>query len=613
MSFALYTAYHKPAPLLQSPSVRPIHVGRAGAPAPLPGMAGDDTGLHISDKNPAYCELTALYWAWKNDTDASHIGLMHYRRVPDFDGQYSGSDAELFVSRFDISDWLARTEAWLETHGDSYDLIVPRVHKMGLTVAQNYRAGHVPADLERTRDIIAAHHPGYLTSFDAICAGYDIRLGNICVMRRDLMDGYCAWLFDILARLDAADVDRSAYSAQQSRYSGFVAERLLTVYVHHLQASQPDLRVYEPGIINLSQALITPWVNDDSLNGPAHVNVACAADRAYLPHTAAMLHSMLAAADPARQINVFFLASGIKAADLALLGEVMGTHPLARLHVLPVNHAFDASYRSASRAPSNATYNRFLLFDLLPGLDRLLYVDGDMIFHGDVCGIFDTDMGTAQIGAVPDYIMTRTLTGPTPTTDPDVPDLAAYHRDVLGLSDAEIARYFNAGLLLLNFAAMDVPATGAALVRAAQNTRYLFRDQDILNVHFKDSLLLLDARYNVFNTHVQGYDRVPARAQAAAMAARRAPLVTHYAAGDYKPWTAVSVPRAQYYWQALARTPFYAEVLADLARAARRTVSLRARARTLAVSAGKSLATRFPALRPLLIRGYQRLRRMSAR
>ncbi len=55
MTVTIYTAYHRPAPRIDSPSIRPLHVGRATAAAPLPGMAGDDTGETISDRNAAWC------------------------------------------------------------------------------------------------------------------------------------------------------------------------------------------------------------------------------------------------------------------------------------------------------------------------------------------------------------------------------------------------------------------------------------------------------------------------------------------------------------------------------------------------------------------------------
>jgi lipopolysaccharide biosynthesis glycosyltransferase len=603
---ALYTAYHKAAPLLDSASVRPIHVGAAAATAPLKGMIGDDTGTHISAKNREYCELTALYWAWKNDTDASHIGLMHYRRVIDFSGQFGGSVAEVCPTRFDIPDWLEQTESWLADNAQNYDLIVPRVHSMGQRVAVNYRDGHARQDFDTARQIIARDHAAYLPSFDAVAQGYDLRLGNMFVMSRALLDRYCTWLFDILEQLENTDLDRSHYSPQQCRYLGFVAERLLGVFVHHLQTTEPDLRLIEPAIINLSEALVSPYLADDSLNGPAHINIAVSADRAYLPHTSAMLHSMLTRADQTRQINLFFLHGNIDAQALDMLGEVTRVHPNTHLHLINAGAVFVGSYRSSSRAPSNATYNRFLLFGLLPALDRLLYLDGDMIFHGDVAQIYDTDMGEHQIAAVPDYIMTRTLSGPTPTIDRKVPDLAAYHRDVLGLNDTQIGRYFNAGLLLLNFGAMDVAATGAALMAKADTTQFLFRDQDILNCHFKDSYLPLDGRYNVFNTEIGGYGRVPQANHASAMAARRDPLVTHYAAHDYKPWLPIAVPRAQYYWDALIQTPFYTEVIALQTRATAR----RLRRKVVFKDRGRAFAEKVPVLRPAMGWVYRRIQRL---
>jgi Lipopolysaccharide biosynthesis proteins, LPS:glycosyltransferases len=129
----------------------------------------------------------------------------------------------------------------------------------------------------------------------------------------------------------------------------------------------------------------------------------------------------------------------------------------------------------------------------------------------------------------------------------------------------------------------------------AASGQYLFRDQDILNAHFKDSYLPLPARMNVFNTKAIGYNRVPLEGHRQAMAAKRNPLVIHYAAGDYKPWKVAPVPYAEHYWSALIRTPFYAEVVAGLMPAAtprRKTLQRRLR------SSGQAVLARAPGLRP---------------
>ena len=601
--FSLYTAFHKAAPIIDAPFVVPIHVGRARAATALPGMIGDDTGETISDRNPEYCELTALYWAWKNDRTSDRIGLMHYRRVLDVGGTHEGSETELFVDRFDSRDWARRTGAWLEAHAGDDDIVVPKPHRMGRTVEENYRRGHAPAEFDLLRKVVAERHPEFLEDFEAEAAGHVIRLANMFLMRRELFEPYCEWLFDILGRVEAADLDRSFYSPTQARYLGFIAERLLGVYLRHLQRTRPDLRVREVNILNTLRALFVPYIADDSCNAPEDVNIAFSADRAYLPHTAAMLHSVLARADPARRINLFFLHSDVLADELELLSEGFDVHPNVRFHPLDAGNVFASSYRSKTRAPSNATYNRFLLFDLLPGLDRLLYLDVDMIALGDVCDLFDTDLEGKPLGAVTDHIMTRTLTGATPTVDPDVPDMYAYHRDVLGLSDDQIARYVNAGVLLFDFRSMDLAETGRQLSARARDGRYLFRDQDILNMHFKDDLHILPDEWNVFNTVVEGYGRVPAPNHARAMAARARPKMIHYASGDYKPWQSQPVPFARHYWESLRQTAFFAEVVG---RQQARPGPFRKRHPV--VVAGRNLAERVPALKPLLLGGYTMMR-----
>ena len=74
----LLVAMHKAYCLPEDAVYAPIQVGGVH----IPGMENalrDDTGENISNKNKSYCELTALYWGWKN-LQADYLGLVHYRR-----------------------------------------------------------------------------------------------------------------------------------------------------------------------------------------------------------------------------------------------------------------------------------------------------------------------------------------------------------------------------------------------------------------------------------------------------------------------------------------------------------------------------------------------------
>ena len=53
---------------------------------------------------------------------------------------------------------------------------------------------------------------------------------NMLVMKRPLLDRYCAWLFDVLFELEKR-LDISAYSSYDRRVFGFVGERLLDVWI----------------------------------------------------------------------------------------------------------------------------------------------------------------------------------------------------------------------------------------------------------------------------------------------------------------------------------------------------------------------------------------------
>ncbi|QQA45094.1 DUF4422 domain-containing protein [Pelagovum pacificum] len=603
MTATIHTAYHKPAPMLSSASVRPVHVGRAVAAAPLPGMAGDDTGDHISDRNATYCELTALYHAWKQGDDSTHTGLMHYRRVLDFTDSYRSGQAEIFLDRFDIPEWLDATEAWLAAEGEAWDLVVPRLHTMPASVEANYAADHVAADFERMRQVMAAHHPDWLPAFEKMAKQPGIRLGNVALMRRDLFDEYCALLFDVLARIEA-QTDLSGRDAHQSRYLGFLSERLFTAWVMEKQAQ--GARVREVHLLNLARATVTPWIADDRLNGPEHVNVAFSADPNYLPHAAAMVRSLAEHADPARRYNLFFLEADNDPATLETFSAMLAPWPNVTLTMIPVGDRFATAYGSKTRAvagQTNASYNRFLLFDLLPGLDRLLYLDVDMILRGDVARIFDAELGGAPLGAVRDHLMTRVLTGPAPTTAPEAPELGTYLRETVRLDEDGIRDYFNAGLLLLNFAAMDVKATGAALLEEARSTRYLFRDQDILNRHFAGQVRLLPAEFNVLNTRDSLYSAVPDALRAEAMAAKADPLLVHYADRACKPWLEEDVLWGDLYWSALAGTPFLQAVKSGEL-VARPSTSERL------TGWGRRMAERYPRLRPAMIGARRALNRL---
>ena len=88
---------HKPYNCLKDDNFLPIQVGKSISRIDI-GIIGDDTGDNLSNKNKSYCELTGIYWFWKNRPIPKYVGLYHYRRyfmfgkavtIPDLDSLFT--------------------------------------------------------------------------------------------------------------------------------------------------------------------------------------------------------------------------------------------------------------------------------------------------------------------------------------------------------------------------------------------------------------------------------------------------------------------------------------------------------------------------------------------
>lgn len=215
MSIKIIVATHKPYWMPQDEIYLPLHVGHAGKSDI--GFQGDDSGDNISEKNPNYCELTGLYWAWKN-LDADYIGLAHYRR--------HFSDR---IKKDKKSSVLTKEQ--LELLLKSNDVVLPKKRRYFIeTIYTHYAHTADGSHLDKTRDIISEKYPDYLPAFDKVMSSTSAHMFNMFIMKKSLADEYCKWLFDILSELENR-VDVSNLSAFEARLFGRVSEMLLDIWI----------------------------------------------------------------------------------------------------------------------------------------------------------------------------------------------------------------------------------------------------------------------------------------------------------------------------------------------------------------------------------------------
>lgn len=203
----------------------PVHVGAAGkknndGTALELGYAKDDTGENISLKNPYYCELTGLYWAWKNLT-ADYIGLVHYRRH--FKGKTKSKDPfECVLTQKEAEDLIKK-----------YKVIVPKKRKYYIeTLYSHYAHTHYAEQLDITRNIISEKYPEYLYAYDSVTKQTWGYMFNMMIMEKSYLNDYCTWLFTILEELENR-IDMPELSAFQLRFYGRVSEIIFNVWLKY--------------------------------------------------------------------------------------------------------------------------------------------------------------------------------------------------------------------------------------------------------------------------------------------------------------------------------------------------------------------------------------------
>lgn len=191
----------------------------------------DNDGDNISEKNKHYCELTGLYWIYKNVKE-DIVGLAHYRRFF-YKSFFSGKDNVL--KEEDI-------EKILKTN----DIILPKKEILiGDTVYSQYKKTHNINDLEEVRNIISDIYPEYLESFDKVMKKRKFYICNMFITKKEIIDDYCKWIFNILAELDNR-IDFSERDNYETRTPGFLGERLFNVWIE-----KNNFKICEKNVFNI--------------------------------------------------------------------------------------------------------------------------------------------------------------------------------------------------------------------------------------------------------------------------------------------------------------------------------------------------------------------------
>ena len=241
----------------------------------------------------------------------------------------------------------------------------------------------------------------------------------------------------------------------------------------------------------------------------------------YFPHVAVAAISV-ADNNPRRSIDFHLIACDRDAAAEALLRGSLAQFPNVDLHLHFADEAIISELFVDGFLTKECYLRIFAPWILPESIDRLIYLDSDLVVVDDLGPLMELDLGDNLVAAAPDYPLLRAMISPD-------------RRKSLGIPVEH--DYVNSGVLVMELSRWRRDRMTERLCRyiERQGARLSFHDQDAINAVLHDRIQLLDCRWNLqARMYACGRGSFP-REFEATVEARRRPAIIHYT-GSEKPW-----------------------------------------------------------------------------
>ena len=377
----IFVSCHKPSIVLKNNLIYPVQVGTALSKKPLPNMLHDNEGDNISSKNRMYCELTAQYYVWKN-IQADYYGFFHYRRYLSFSNkQYKENFEGIICNKLNekaIKDY-ALDETSMRNLIEQYDVIAPK-QAFALDVYKQYCLPKTQnkKDIDFCLNYIYEHFPEMKKIAKKAIHSSKSYFCNMFIMKKEIFQKYCAWLFEILEAHEKA-MPLEHYDVQAYRVSGYLAERLCAIYLKWLK-SQSNIKFKEVQRVMFKQTDDSDEIKADDNVCPILIN---ADDKNFL-NCGVLVNSIVKNTDEKNQYLIILNDLGLK---------FYQTNYFKRLS-LPKNIKLkiisEKSIKNIENYNKIANYFKFL--------NKLVYISSNCIVNSDIYELFGTELKGSILG-----------------------------------------------------------------------------------------------------------------------------------------------------------------------------------------------------------------------
>ena len=269
----------------------------------------------------------------------------------------------------------------------------------------------------------------------------------------------------------------------------------------------------------------------------------------YAPYAGVAIRSIVLNADPHCNYRIYVLYDSLSAKHAELL-ESLATENISvqclniEQHVRGIQSPLPLVGLISKEA-----YYRILIPEIeeFKAYPYVVYLDCDLIVNSDIAGIIPQDMGDKLLAGVVDYPMMKKE------------DKTRLKEDF----QLDAAQYINSGVLVFNVPQWIQENTSKKcfdFLRRAVSTKYVYMDQDILNVVCRDRIYYLDDPWN-YNWSWRFRDRETIElCKAAVDRVGENFHILHFTMST-KPWNTLEHPYSHYFWKYAAQTPFLEEII----------------------------------------------------
>lgn len=279
-----------------------------------------------------------------------------------------------------------------------------------------------------------------------------------------------------------------------------------------------------------------------------NVNMAFCSDEKNITFLAVALKSIIDNASNERIYNVYIVHNGISEYDrgslLLLVRNNLNFH-LSFINIGKYAQVFSTLFVSG-HIP-HAAYWRFALPEILEHVDKLIYLDTDVVVIDDIAKLYDENFAKGEVLAGSPGIG---VSAELPMTKPSREVLKRY-------GYVNFKRYINTGVLLINMREFRSEMLFQKFIETASGENFPMHDQDVINLVLMDRIKMLDWKWNF--AILERFDDYPTWL-VEDIKTRIAILdisIVHYV-GCGKPWICFDRPLADLWFMYAERTPFYA-------------------------------------------------------